>query len=134
MIRESEDFRYLQATESKNAAQSNLLRSWLMKTPNVRDWENQKSPVRDDIGHRIADEESVDIHGTSWVHGLIPLGHGRVSILNEEDAVKEEKRLAAVQSQNLGRGCIGKWLQRPSQETLSRFSPKQIQSWVIPLR
>ena len=110
MIGEREDRRYLQTTESKNTAQSNFLRPWLVKTPYVRDWENQESPVRDDIGYRIADEECVDIHGTSWVRGLIPLGRARVSILNEKDAVKEDKRLAEPHSQNLGRGCIGRWL------------------------
>lgn len=110
MIKAREDCGYLQTSESENTAQSNFLRPWLMKTPNVRDWENQESPVRDDIGHCIADEESVDIHGTSWVRGFIPLGHDRVSILIEKDAVKEDKRPAEVYSQTLQRGCIEKWL------------------------
>lgn len=44
-----------------------------MKTPYVWDREEQKTPIGHDIGYRIADEKCVDVHGTSWVRGLIPL-------------------------------------------------------------
>ena len=63
----------LQSTKPKNTAQSNLLCPSLMKTPYVWDWEKQKTPIGDDIGYRIADEECVDVHGTSRVRGLVPL-------------------------------------------------------------
>lgn len=45
-----------------------------MKTPDEWDWENEKSPICDDIGNRIADKECVDVHRTSRVYGFIPLG------------------------------------------------------------
>ena len=52
-----------------------------MKTPYVWDGESQKSPIRDYIGHCIADKESIDIHGASWICCYIPLGHASVSTL-----------------------------------------------------
>ena len=75
MIRERGDGRYVQTTESKHTAQSNFLCPWLMKTPNVWDWEKQKSPICDDVGHRVTDEESVDVHSTGWVSRFVPLGY-----------------------------------------------------------
>lgn len=73
MIRKGKEGGCLQTTKSKNAAQSNLLCPWLMKTPYIWDWEKEKSPICDYTGYRIADEESVDVHGTSRVRRLIPL-------------------------------------------------------------
>lgn len=90
-VRECREGGYSQTAESENTAQSNLLCPWLMKTPNIWDWEKQKSPVCDDIGHCTADEESVHVHGTSWVHRVIPLGHCRVSTLLGETGSGEVK-------------------------------------------
>ena len=73
MARKVRRERCLQATESKDTAQSNLLCPWLMKTPYVWDGEDQKRPVCDDVGYGIADEESVDVDCTSRVRRLIPL-------------------------------------------------------------
>ena len=64
----------LQTTQSKDTAQCYLLCLSLMKTPDEWDWENEKSPICDDIGNRIADKECVDVHRTSRVYGFIPLG------------------------------------------------------------
>ena len=87
MIRRCEESGRLQTTQSKNTAQRDFLCPWLMKTPNVWDWETQKSPICDNIGYRIADKKSVDVHGTGRVRRLIPLENLWFSAFPSEDSL-----------------------------------------------
>lgn len=59
-----------------------------MEAPYVRDWEEQKSPIRDDVGHRITNKESVDVHGTRRVCRLVPLRDCSVSASLSEHSLE----------------------------------------------